>query len=436
MNEGSTEANAARAPSLFADRAFWGLLLTQFLGAFNDNLFKQLVLLKCVDEARGPAAGDWQGPAMAIFSAPFVLLSGIAGGLSDRYSKPRIILLCKLAEVGIVAAGMLAFELDSLFGLLAVLGLMGVHSAFFGPAKYGVLPELFRPADLPQANGLVLMTTFLAIIFGVGTAGWVKDRWPNELWLASGSSLFVAALGVGTATLIRKLPAAQPNIRFDRSSLFIDRPTRALLAGRPQLLGALLAASAFWLIAGIVYPPTLNDVGKQQMRLSDQTTSLLSALTGMGIGVGCVIAGVVCRSRISARLISLGAWGMMASLILPAIPGGGLGGTMLGLYGTSAALLGLGLFAGFYSVPLQVYLQSQTPVESKGRVIGAMNLLNWIGIFLSSGIYYAGKRVVQATDRPYSDMFAVAAVLMLLIAWFYRPPNAELETQAPRTNDE
>jgi MFS family permease len=163
---------------ILSDRSFWGIAVTQFLGAFNDNLYKQLMLLMALPGAAAALKGDTQGWATMAFSLPFVLLSGVAGYLSDRYSKSRIIVLCKFAEIAITLLAVLAFlwypELGNA-GTWTVLVMMGIHSTFFGPGKYGILPELFEKRDLPRANGLILMSTFLAIILGVIMAGRVKD---------------------------------------------------------------------------------------------------------------------------------------------------------------------------------------------------------------------------------------------------------------------
>jgi acyl-[acyl-carrier-protein]-phospholipid O-acyltransferase/long-chain-fatty-acid--[acyl-carrier-protein] ligase len=187
----------AGLPRLYHDRSFWGMTATQFLGAFNDNLFKQLMLLLAIPiGAEAATKADEQGLATMVFALPFILFSGLAGYLSDRYSKRTVILLAKVAEIGIMALGMLAFLEYGMFGyrgLLVVLFLMGTHSAFFGPGKYGILPELFRQTDLPRANGVILMTTFLAIIFGTASAGVLGtlvgdaggERDPQRLWVGS-----------------------------------------------------------------------------------------------------------------------------------------------------------------------------------------------------------------------------------------------------------
>ena len=174
MTAEADQASPSARPKLLADPAFHGITLAQFLGAFNDNLFKQLMLLLAIG-----AKADAQGRAMMVFSFPFILFSGYAGYLSDRYSKRTVIVLAKLAEIAIMVLGMIGFfqyGWTGYAGLLVVLFLMGLHSAFFGPGKYGILPELFRNDDLPRANGLILMTTFLAIILGTASAG-LLEKW-------------------------------------------------------------------------------------------------------------------------------------------------------------------------------------------------------------------------------------------------------------------
>ena len=571
-------------PSLLRDRAFWGLNLTQFLGAFNDNLFKQLVLLLCVDRAL-EGGRDLQSLAMILFAWPFIAFSGFAGFLSDRFSKQTIIVLCKVAELVIVLLGLIGFVTGSLSALLGVLCLMGVHSAFFGPSKYGILPELLRPSDLPRANGFILMATFLAIIFGLAAAGAAKQTFAGSLWLASLPCLAVALVGVGTSLLIRPTAIAEPHLKFDWSSVAIAPDTRVLLKRDRKLLGVLLISSIFWFVAGTVYPPAINAFCKQQLHINDLVTGAMAASTGLGICVGCVLAGVLSKDRVRGWLVRVGAWGLTLSLAALCLPGPGfdaardeirmskpgstngssvrhmraadsqldrtlkrtLGhlplwrvarwnawvaeclaspislheqgvslrdvrqkiaeefdmnvvfleddihmslespitidvdrvplkealdlifsghsvkygadygilvvgsadnppknvvetmrvfrlamtrrGSLLGPYGSVVALIAVGLFAGFFSVPLQVFLQASAPSDQKGRIIGAFNLLNWIGIAGSAGVYALGRLLlIDWLELPHASLFGFAALLMLPVALFYRPPEMKIET--------
>ncbi len=482
----TTQVHDDRQP-LLQDRGFWGLNLTQFFGAFNDNLFKQLVMLDCLDQA-SQGGRDLQGLGIVVFSIPFIAISGYAGYLSDRFSKRTIIVLCKLAEVVIVLLGMIGFVTHSLPFLLAVLCLMGAHSAFFGPSKYGILPEMLRAEDLPRANGMMLMATFLAIIFGLTAAGTAKYFFPDTLWLASLPCLVISIMGLLTSLAVRSTPVAQPSLKFDASYLLIAPETRSLLRDRPKLFGVLLMSSVFWFVGGTIYPPAINALGKEQFHFNDLITGILAATTGVGIAMGCVIAGILSKDRVRGWIVRTGAWGITLSLLLLALPGPGWNavreeirdlkqraksatqakvdvvhtdhtstelsdndrknsakqgdpepqrvtnaterfyrGTILGPFGCALALISVGLFAGFYSVPLQVYLQSTAPVEQKGRIIGANNLINWIGIASAGGVCSLGRIVlVDWLMLPYASLFGLAAALMLPVALFYRPPEVQI----------
>ncbi len=203
---------------LAADPSFWGTTATQFLGAFNDNIFKQLLLLVAVGQAlQGETETDYQGVAMILFAIPFVVLAGPSGFLSDKLSKTRIIVLAKLLEIVAMVLGVAAFywyDQLGMAGLLAVLFFMGAQSTLFAPSKYGILPELFHGRDLPKVNGVFLMTTFLAIIFGTVLAGILRDALPNHLWLASLVCVGVAVAGTLTTIPLRRTEPATPQARF------------------------------------------------------------------------------------------------------------------------------------------------------------------------------------------------------------------------------
>ena len=279
------ESIPSSPPTLLADRSFWGMTCTQFLGAFNDNLYKQLMLLLAIsipmaaltgdvvkDLAEGVVdsekGGDVQGWATLVFSLPFVLFSGYAGYLSDRFSKTPIIVLSKVAEIGVMLLGLLAFYYYDVLGMAGtwiVLFLMGTQSSFFGPGKYGILPELFPNRDLPRANGIILMTTFLAIIFGTVLAGGLKkllttDGSNQNLWLALLVCVGIAILGTLTSLMVRKVPAAQPGIKLTADCLAVSNEVSSMFKVDRVLLSAVLVSSVFWLVSGLAVP-TVNRLG-------------------------------------------------------------------------------------------------------------------------------------------------------------------------------
>ncbi len=436
-------------PWISRDRSFWGMTATQFLGAFNDNLFKQLTLLLCVEyAARSQASGDiYQATAQGLFAVPFVLFSGFGGYLSDRTTKRKIVVLCKVAEIGVMLVGIVAFRSGELSSLLVVLFLMGTQSAFFGPAKYGILPEMLRGRDLPAGNGVIQMTTFLAIIFGTAIAGYLK-QWllPGRLWMVSLFCVAIAVVGTLTSLLVRRTPVAHPNLPFQPSALWINPQTRSLLRRDRPLLGVLLVSSLFWLVGGVVLP-TVNAFGKRQMEISDGRTSLLATCMGVGIALGCLLAGKLSKKQVRFELMTVGAWGIVACFaavaviglsypydpkkVIAEVPLESLSAMLVpasaGELLVRLGLTGLGLFAGLFVVPMQVFLQARPPEDQKGRMIGAMNLINWIGILASAGFFYLCTALLDLAALPVSWTFAATGLLMLPVALFYRPKDEILE---------
>ncbi len=322
------------------------------------------------------------------------------------------------------SASLVFFAGGQLTLLLLVLFFMGTQSAYFGPAKYGILPEMLRGRDLPRANGWIQMTTFLAIIFGTASAGILKDHLGGALWIAGLVCVLIAVVGTLTALLVRPLPAAQPGLAFEASALVVRKDTWQMLRGDRPLFSALMASCLFWFVGGLVLPAT-NALGLLQLQVGDKRASILTACMGVGIALGCIATGKLSRGRVSFRLMRVGCWGMiaLATLLCLSWPDGSF---VLGYWGAHPALMMLGFFAGMYAVPLQVYLQSRPPAGQKGRMIGAMNLLNWIGILISVGVYELCTLAIREMGLPESTTFAVVAVLLLPVAILYHPADEDL----------
>jgi len=403
---------------------------TQFLGAFNDNLFKQLILLLATPTLEQVAAGsavDLQSRAQYIFAAAFLLFSGFAGFLSDRYSKSRIVVICKVAEIVIAMLGMIGFfyyDRIGVNGMFFVLFLMGMHSAFFGPSKYGILPELIRPNDLPRANGIFLMLTFLAIIFGMATAGAILFEFHDRIWLGSIACVVVAVLGTTTSLWIRPLRPAKSDLAYNWTVWLIPRDTLRLIWQNRQLLWAMVATTMFWMVGGVVLQ-TVNALGKSQLGLGELLTSALAASIGLGTAIGCILGGYLSRGRINQSVVTAGAAGTVVTLILMSLPGSH-NGHLLGFYGSLPVLVLLGTFSGMFIVPVQVTLQSVPPPDEKGRMIATMNQFSWVGVILGALLYNACLEVLNTHGWPRASIFAVTALLMLPVALFYRPKDERL----------
>jgi MFS family permease len=431
------KASQNETPPLLANRSFLGMTATQLLGAFNDNLFKQLMLLLAIPV--GAAAGvekDRQATATIIFALPFILFSGYAGFLSDRYSKRRVIVLSKVTEIVVMLLGLFAFANYATYGyngLLLVLFLMGMQSAFFGPGKYGILPEMLPKEQLPRANGLILMTTFLAIIFGTAAAGFLGEEFIDEdvapqfraveLWKGSLMCVGIAIAGTLTSLWVRRLSPAKPKLKLELDSLVIPAATRRLLAKDRPLLLALFASCIFWLVSGIAIQ-TVNSLGLRQLELDKFWTSVMTTCIGFGIALGAVIAGRLSHGRAEFRIVRVGVWGLVLFLGILSLSHSG-GTHLLGFWGSIVALALLGVAAGFFAIPIQVFIQDRPPKDQKGRMIAVTNFANFIAILLSGVLYGLFDKIVDGAGWPRSSIFAMMAVIMLPLAILYRPKNQD-----------
>jgi len=431
-------------PPLFQDPAFYGMTVTQFLGALNDSIFKQIVLLICalvlLDPAPGSKPADMQMLAQGIFALAFVLLSGVAGYWADIVTKRSIIVGAKVAEIVVMLAAVAAFwlmpprqpmadgEAFAVVGIpwavLLVLFLMGAQSAVFGPAKYGILPEMVRGKDLPRFNGMIQMTTFLALIFGTYLGGWLLREFRDLLWLPAVVCVGIAVVGTVTSLLVRRTPVAQPDAKFGLSALAIAPETWRVLKNDRGLQGALLVYSIFWFVAAII-PLAVNTLGLRTFKLDEAQTSFLLTTVSIGIAAGFVLAGKASAGIVRFGLVRLGTWGLVLSLVTMSLSVNGE--HLLGYYGSQIALSVCGFFAGLFALPVQVYLQAKPPENIKGRMIGTMNLINWIAIIGSAVFYLVAQIILDALQLPSYWMFAATALLLLPIALLYRPADYPLE---------
>jgi acyl-[acyl-carrier-protein]-phospholipid O-acyltransferase/long-chain-fatty-acid--[acyl-carrier-protein] ligase len=443
---------------LWQDRSFWGHLSTQFLGAFNDNLFKQLILLLAISEvtsgnlqASEKQDVDIQSIAMVIFAVPFILLAGIAGFLSERFSKQRIFVWSKVAEIVVMLLGVLAFILlnrealkdasaseliRTLIPLFIVLFFMGAQSSFFGPSKLGILPELFQSQDLPKVNGMVVMTTFLSIILGMGVAGVILDGFGNKLWGPGMVCVGIAVFGTGTALLIRRVPVANAQLKFKPSSLGVAPEVRQNFGRDRTLLWAMIISCLFW-GGGALVQMSINSVGKQQLLIghgnANTWTSLLAASIAIGIAIGSLLSGFLSGGRINVRLLRYGCCGIVLFMFLLSIPGS-RDNHLLGYWGCFAAMLLLGAATGLFYVPLQTFLQARPLDNIKGRILATTAMANWIAILLCALLYSVFDRIIKTNEWPRSILFAFTALLFLPIALCYHPDEKEMNrTQSEST---
>ncbi len=390
-----------------------GLFVAQFCGAFNDNAWKLIVALLAM---RHIAAEFDPGPALeaaaqaqttitfVVFTLPLMLVSIVAGIFADRMSKRTVIVVLKGAEIFLMAAGTLAllFGQHGTFLPLMVLGLMGVQSALFSPAKYGILPEILPHQRLSAGNGYIEMWTFLAIIAGTAAGGLLLDFSGNAPWLAGLALTALAVLGMIASLYVPAVPPARTE-----GGLFstLAGAWAAMRADRILTL-AIVGSVCFWAIASLVGQDILVYT-KTVLRLSDSASGLPMAVLAMGIGLGAVLAGKLSASKVEYGLIPLGASGLAFSLFLIGVLTPDVPGTLVGM-------LVLGIAGGFVVVPVNALVQWRAPQDRRGGVIALSNTVVFGGVLAGS---LSSGTLSQIGLSPSGIFVAAALVTAGLTCW-------------------
>ncbi len=409
-------------------RSFNALLATQFLGACNDNVLKQLIALQIVGGVWASRLGEGgQGIVTLLFTLPFLLFSGWAGQIADRISKQRLTVWVKIAEIFLALVTLLALSIQSLTLAIVALTLLALQSTVFGPAKYGLIPELIPVNDLGKANGALNLFSNISIILGAVIAGFLSDAYPAERILPGAVILLIAAGGYAASRFIVPLPAHDPSIRLSRFPLTPYFKSLALMYRRRQLIVIALGWAFFWMIGVMVLQAVLDF--KLLLNLTDRDTSLLNVPIIIGIGVGSALAGALSRKRIRVDLVPIGAAGIVLMLAL-------IGLSSLSYRLLAAYLVGLGIFGGFYIVPLQSLIQARSPAKLRGRILGTTNFLSFTFIASGGGLYWVLRNAFGMTVQP---MLVLCSGLTLLcsiyVTWRVWGLLMERETVAVEQNE-
>jgi 1-acyl-sn-glycerol-3-phosphate acyltransferase len=384
---------------LLGERRFWPLFWTQFLGAFNDNLFTNALVILVAYRSMTLAGIASQTIVVAcagIFILPFFLFSATAGQLADRLAKWRLIRWVKLWEIGVMGLAGVGFATHSLGLLLTVLFLMGMQSTFFGPAKYAILPELLDEHSLVGGNALVAMATFLAILLGTIAGGLViagGDAWVARVGLMV---VAVALLGYLASIFIIRTQPANPGLGVDLNPV---RPMAAILRVTRRVNSvylSVLAISWFWFL-GASFLSLLPNFAKDVLGGDETVVTLCLAVFCIGIGAGSMLCERLSRRHLELGLVPLGSIGISIFAADLAVSGWRYGGAAGGPLLTAAGFLGrpggwhvaldllmIAVFAGFYTVPLMTFIQQRSASAERSRVIAGNNILNSLFMVVSS----------------------------------------------------
>jgi len=409
--------------ALLGRRRFAPFFWTQALGAFNDSAFRNaMVMLAAVQMALPDRElALYTNLAPALFILPYFLFSATAGQLAEKFEKTRIIRYVKLFEIAAMGLAAWGFHTHDLPLLLGVLFMMGVHSTVFGPIKYAILPQALEPVELIGGNGLVEMGTQLAILIGM-VAG-------NALMLLPGigptaaaiATISIAALGYGASRAIPPAPATAPGLKFNPNP--VTETMRVLRITREQraVFNAVLGISWFWFF-GTMLTAQLPLYSKVSLGGDGSVITLVLTLFSLGTGVGSLLCERMSGRRVEIGLVPLGAFGLTAFGVdlyfaRPGVaPVGGLDwwSFLRGAGGIHIALdlTLIGVFAGFYVVPLFAFVQARTPRDRLSRVIAGNNILNAAFIVTAS---VTGLLLVRM-GLSASQVFLVAALLNVVVA--------------------
>lgn len=371
--------------------SFRWLNATQALGALNDNLFKLLLIFLLVTIQGEERRTVIVTAASGMFVLPFLLFSSAAGVLADHVSKSRIILVMKFVEVLTMTLGCTAVYFRSPPAMYAVLFLLCTHSAVFGPAKYGVIPELVPEEQLSRANSLLVGLTYLAIIVGMFLPSFVLD-YLHLPFLGLGSiCLVIAAAGAAAALRIERTPPAGSTQRF--SPLFVlevYRTLRGIRHDRYLLLS--VVASAYFLFLGGFIQQNILLYGHDHLGLTVEKSGYLFSLAALGIGIGALIAGRLSGRNIEFGIVPVGAVGLALTCI-------GLGVVTPTVAHVCILVFLVGVSSGLFIVPLNAFIQHRSPLLQRGQILAANSFLSFLGVALSSALLFGLNSKLGASPR-------------------------------------
>ncbi|MEP4078244.1 MFS transporter [Haloferula sp.] len=404
------------------NKGFLSLTFAQFFGAVNDNILKGVLSFAVASGGlwAGQLGKGGQGYVGLCLTIPFILFSGFAGQFADRTSKRHITVIVKIAEIFITLVAFAGFFLGNLWITLLAMLLLAVQSSFFGPAKYGMIPELVDSKQLSQANGSINMFTNLAVIAGTLAAGPIYTLYSPEpgsdssalLWVPGAALVMTAILGLLVALPIPKLSAMDPDLKINWNPFSVYWSALKEMANSHLLLVATAWASFYMIgMLAILILPDYRDL----LQVSPTKASVLLGILGISIGVGSVSAGLISGKHIEPRLIPLGAVGMTLFFTL-------LGLTPLKFGLVAALLAGAGIFAGFYIVPLQALLQHLSPDDERGRFLGTANALSFVASSIGSLVFLLARSRFQMDSN---HVFLICAGLAFIgsgfLIWRLKP---------------
>ena len=408
--------------SLLASRRFGPFFFTQFLGAFNDNVFRQaLILLIASGAVTAVSVNTLNNVALALFILPFFLFSALAGQVADKYDKASLVRKIKFVEVCIMSAAAVGFFFDAVYFLLGVLFCMGLQSTFFGPIKYSIIPQQLDDKELVSGNALVEMGTFLAILLGSISGVLLKMEGVGDGVVAV-AVVGLALLGYLAARGIPSAPAADETLTLNWN---LWKETWHIVGYAREVKSVwmcVLGISWFWFL-GAAYTTQLKVYVDDYLLGTDGLYALLLGTFSIGIGLVSFLCEKLSGKRVELGLVPLGSIGLSVFGIDLFFSYAGLEGSgqvdiagflqQAGGYRVLMDLLGIGVFGGFYIVPLFAFIQHRSNPKHLSRIIAANNILNAL---LMVGSAVAGIVLVGMLELTVPQFFLALALANVLVA--------------------
>jgi 1-acyl-sn-glycerol-3-phosphate acyltransferase len=419
---------------LLAERRFGPFFGVQFLGAFNDNVFKQaLVILLAYQTASFTtmSSDTLQNLAQALFILPFFLFSATAGQIADKVEKSKLITITVAIELAVMALGAVGLLLQNLALLLGALFLGGVQSALFGPVKYAILPQQLNETEIVGGNGMVEMGTSIAILLGMVYGGWMITQ-PG--WGVTGvavSAIAISAAGIVLSRFIPRAPAPSPELKINWNPLTETWRNLTFTAQNRTVWLSILGISWFWFY-GAMFITQFPNLSRNVLAASEHVVTLLLVVFSVGIGVGSLLCERLSGRKVEIGLVPFGSIGLTlfgVDLWLAAEMHTLHGSQSLAEFASDAShwrmlidLFLIGLFGGFYIVPLYALVQTRSDPAHRSRIIAGNNILNAAFIVaaavLAIGLFAAGLTIPQLILVTALLNAAVALFIYLLVPEF------------------
>lgn len=380
------------------------LNVTQSLGVINDNIFKFTMVFLLIDTLGKESASSILSATGAIYVIPFLLFSASAGILADRFSKQRLLVFMKIAEVAIMILAILAFSNKTVFGCYMLLFLLSIHSALFGPSKYGIISELVPKDSVSKANGLITSFTYLSIIIGTFLASFLTEITDHSFVLIALICLFIAIGGVFSSFAIKptKPQGSQKkmNLLFVREIYNTLKYTKTIKHLLPSILG-----SSFFLMLGAFTQLNIIPFAMSSLHLSEVYGGYLFLSTALGIALGAFLAGRASKKKVELGLSCLAGFGIALFFFLLAF-------FAFNLTAVICSLFFIGVLGGAFIVPFDTFTQLSCDNEKRGQTIASANFLSFLGVLIASFLLFFLNQICNLSP---ATSFALIGLLTLVV---------------------